>query len=153
KLLFMGGEIGQWSEWSHEGAVDFALLDWPLHAGLKRWVRDLNTLYRGEPALYKHDFTGDGFEWIDCNDSEESVLSFIRKGDAGDPVILAVVNFTPVPRHNYQVGVPSGGHWHEVLNSDAELYGGVGHSNFGGDEDATIGAHVYIYSLIITMPH
>ena len=152
KLLFMGGEIGQWSEWSHEGAVDFALLDWPLHAGLKRWVRDLNTLYRGEPALYKHDFTGDGFEWIDCNDSEESVLSFIRKGDAGDPVILAVVNFTPVPRHNYQVGVPSGGHWHEVLNSDADLYGGSGQGNLGGVDAAPVAAHGRYHSLTITLP-
>ena len=152
KLLFMGGELGQWSEWNHEGAVDFALLDRPLHAGLKRWVRDLNTLYRGEPALHKHDFTSDGFEWIDCNNSEESVLSFIRKGDAGDPVILAVVNFTPVPRHNYQVGVPSGGYWREVLNSDAELYGGSGQGNLGGVDAAPVGAHGRYYSLTITLP-
>ena len=152
KLLFMGGEIGQWSEWSHEGAVDFALLEWPLHAGLKRWVRDLNTLYRGEPALHKHDFSVDGFEWIDCNDSEESVLSFIRKGDADDPVVLAVANFTPVPRYNYQVGVPGGGYWREVLNSDAELYGGSGQGNFGGVEAAPVGAHGRYHSLTITLP-
>jgi len=152
KLLFMGGEIGQWSEWSHEAAVDFALLEWPLHAGLKRWVRDLNTLYRGEPALHTHDFTGDGFEWIDCNDSEESVLSFIRKGDSGDRVLLAVANFTPVPRQNYQVGVPSGGYWSEVLNSDAELYGGSGRGNLGGAEAAPVGAHGRYYSLTITLP-
>ncbi|HEX6993448.1 MAG TPA: 1,4-alpha-glucan branching protein GlgB [Gammaproteobacteria bacterium] len=152
KLLFMGGEIGQWSEWNHEGAVEFALLDRPQHAGLKRWVRDLNTLYRGEPALYKHDFSGDGFEWIDCNDSEESVLSFIRKGDAGDPVILAVVNFTPVPRHNYHVGVPTGGYWREVLNSDADLYGGSGQGNLGGVDSAPVGAHGRYHSLTITLP-
>jgi 1,4-alpha-glucan branching enzyme len=152
KLLFMGGEIGQWSEWNHEAAVDFALLERPLHAGLKRWVRDLNTLYRGEPSLHKHDFSGDGFEWIDCNDSEESVLSFIRKGDANDPVILAVANFTPVPRLNYQVGVPSGGYWSEVLNSDAELYGGSGQGNLGGVDAAPVGAHGRYYSLTITLP-
>ncbi len=152
KLLFMGGEIGQWSEWNHESAVDFALLERPLHAGLKRWVRDLNTLYRGEPALHVHDFSGDGFEWIDCNDSEESVISFIRKGDAGDPVILAVVNFTPVTRHNYHVGVPSGGYWREVLNSDAELYGGSGQGNLGGVDAAPVGAHGRYHSLTITLP-
>ena len=152
KLLFMGGEIGQWSEWSHEAAIDFALLGLPLHAGLKRWVRDLNTLYRGEPSLHKHDFSGDGFEWIDCNDSEESVLSFIRKGDADDPTILAVANFTPVPRPNYQVGVPGGGYWSEVLNSDAELYGGSGQGNLGGVDAAPVGAHGRFYSLTTTLP-
>src|SRR5690606_14794885 len=95
KLLFMGGEVGQDNEWSHESAVDFTVLERPPNAGLKRWVRDLNTLYRGEPSLHEHDFSADGFEWIDCNDSEESVLSFIRKGSADSPIILAIANFTP----------------------------------------------------------
>ncbi len=152
KLLFMGGEIGQEREWSHESAVDFAALERPFNAGLKRWVRDLNTLYRGERSLHEHDFSADGFEWIDCNDSEESVLSFLRKGSADAPMILAIVNFTPVPRPNYQVGVPCGGYWQEVLNSDAELYGGSGQGNLGGVDAAPVGAHGRYYSLTLTLP-
>src|SRR5690606_10064828 len=152
QLLFMGGEIGQWSEWNHESQIDFGLLERPLHAGLQRWVRDLNTFYRGEPVLYRTDFSSTGFEWIDCNDAEQSIVSFIRKESDDGPIVLAVVNFTPVPRHNYQVGVPRGGYWREVLNSDAELYGGSGQGNFGGIEAAPVGAHGRYHSLTITLP-
>ena len=152
KLLFMGGEIGQWNEWSHEEQIDFGLLERPLHAGLKRWVRDLNTFYRGEPCLYRSDFAPSGFEWIDCNDSEKSIVSFIRKDGDDGPIVLAVVNFTPVPRANYQVGVPRGGYWREVLNSDAELYGGSGQGNLGGLDAAPVGAHGRYHSLTMTLP-
>jgi 1,4-alpha-glucan branching enzyme len=152
KLLFMGGEFGQWNEWNHEAGLDWGLVDEPLHAGLKRWVRDLNTFYRGEPSLSKLDFSDRGFEWIDCNDSEESVISFLRKDASGDAMSLAVVNFTPVPRQNYQVGVPRPGHWAEALNSDAPLYGGSGLGNWGGVDSAPVGAHGRFHSLSLTLP-
>ncbi|MBN1236971.1 MAG: alpha amylase C-terminal domain-containing protein, partial [Gammaproteobacteria bacterium] len=152
KLLFMGGEIGQWDEWSHEAGLSWSLLDVPLHAGLNRWVRDLNALYRREPSLWREDFSDAGFEWIDCNDSEESVLSFIRKSDRDGSVTLIVVNFTPVPRHSYQVGVPREGYWAEVLNSDATLYGGSGQGNLGGLHSAPVSAHGRYHSLVLTLP-
>lgn len=131
KLLFMGDEIGQWSEWSHDSSVDWHLLDNHLHAGLQRWMTDLNRLYANEAAMHRYDFSWDGFEWIDVNDSEQSVVSLMRKGGQDKPVILAVCNFTPVPRYHYHLGVPYGGTWTEVLNSDAEIYGGSGMGNLG----------------------
>ena len=152
KLLFMGGEFGQWSEWNHEASLDWSLLDAPMHAGLKRWVRDLNTFYRGEPSVFRLDFSDAGFEWVDCNDSEESVLSFLRKDSRDGSVTLAIVNFTPIPRHNYQVGVPRAGRWQEALNSDAELYGGSGQGNLGGVDASPVGAHGRYYSLTVTLP-
>jgi 1,4-alpha-glucan branching enzyme len=152
KLLFMGGEFGQWNEWHHEVGLDWNLLDQPLHAGLKRWVRDLNTFYRGEPSAHQLDFSDRGFEWIDCNDSEESVISFVRKDATGTGMTLVVVNFTPVPRLTYQIGVPREGHWAEVLNSDAELYGGSGLGNLGGAHTAPVGAHGRYHSLLLTLP-
>ncbi len=152
KLLFMGGEFGQWNEWNHEAGLDWSLADLPLHAGLKRWVRDLNTFYRGEPSAHALDFSDRGFEWIDCNDSEESVMSFLRKDASGQRPVLVVVNFTPVPRTSYQVGVPRAGHWAEVLNSDAELYGGSGQGNLGGCDTAPVGAHGRYHSLTLTLP-
>src|SRR6202011_4130976 len=119
KLLFMGAEIGQWHEWDHETSLDWHLLDYPRHKGLQRWVRDLNTFYRGEPAMHVFDCDPAGFEWIDCNDSEGSAISLLRKGrDPEKDTVVVVCNFTPIPRHNYRVGVPAGGHWDEVLNSD-----------------------------------
>ncbi|HEX5419709.1 MAG TPA: 1,4-alpha-glucan branching protein GlgB [Gammaproteobacteria bacterium] len=152
KLLFMGGEFGQWSEWNHEAGLEWPLLDMPMHAGLRRWVRDLNTFYRGEPSVYQLDFSDQGFEWIDCNDSEESVISFMRKGTSGSSITLCIANFTPVPRRNYQVGVPRPGHWDEVLNSDAELYGGSGQGNFGGADSSPVTAHGRYHSLSLTLP-
>ncbi len=117
KLLFMGDEIGQRSEWNHDSSVEWHSLEYPLHAGLLRWVRDLNTFYRGQPSLYKADFDSSGFGWIDCSDSQRSVVSFLRKGRDPADLTLFVCNFTPVPRHNYRVGAPSAGRWLEVLNS------------------------------------
>ena len=140
KLLFMGGEFGQWSEWYHEACLDWHLLNDPRHAALQRWVEDLNRVYRQEPALFTQDFTPAGFEWIDCNDVMQSVITFLRKGREGELVLVAC-NFTPVPRYNYRVGVPRGGFWQEILNSDAVEYGGSGHGNLGGLEAAPIPCH------------
>jgi len=152
KLLFMGGEFGQWWEWYHEKSLDWHLLDYPPHRGLQRWVEDLNRLYRHEPALYEIDFDPAGFEWIDCNDSQQSVVSLIRKGRIADDLIIAVCNFTPVPRLNYRIGAPRGGYWREILNSDANEYGGSGHGNLGGVEASPIPSHGRLYSLNLTVP-
>ena len=119
KLLFMGDEFGQWREWNHDTSLDWHLLDEPLHQGLRRWVRDLNTAYRGEPALHQLDFRPDGFAWVDVHDAEQSVIGLLPQGPSADDIILIACNFTPVPRHNYRVGVPRGGHWKEILNCDA----------------------------------
>ncbi len=116
KLLFMGGEIGQWNEWSHDESVEWNLLDFIPHQGIQRWVRDLNRLYRDEPALYERDCDPAGFEWVDCSDWEESIVSFIRRGKTTSAVILAVFNFTPVPRHGYKIGAPT--RW--ILGGDRE---------------------------------
>jgi 1,4-alpha-glucan branching enzyme len=151
KLLFMGGEFGQWSEWYHEASLDWHLIDYPRHAALQRWVEDLNRLYRREPALFTQDFSPGGFEWIDCNDVEQSVITFLRKGREGE-MILVACNFTPVPRYNYRVGVPTGGFWQEILNSDAQEYGGSGHGNLGGMEATPIPCHGRLHSLNLTLP-
>lgn len=152
KLLFMGGEFGQWNEWYHEESLDWHLLEFPLHAGLQRWVQELNRTYRTEKALYELDFDPAGFEWIDCNDTQQSTLSLIRKSRSTSEIILTVLNFTPTPQYNYQVGVPRGGFWQEILNSDAEEYGGSGHGNFGGIEAVSIEIHGRPYSLKLTLP-
>ena len=152
KLLFMGGEFGQWSEWYHEESLDWHLLEFPLHAGLQRWVKELNRTYRTEKALYELDFDPAGFEWIDCNDTQQSTLSLIRKSRSTSEIILVVLNFTPTPQYNYQVGAPRGGLWQEILNSDAEEYGGSGHGNFGGIEAVPIEIHGRPYSLKLTLP-
>jgi len=132
KLLFMGGEFGQWREWAHDEDLEWHLLDYPRHSGLKRWVEDLNQLYREQPALYELDFEQGGFEWIDCNDVEHSVVSLIRKGRSSDNLLAVVCNFTPTTHPNYQIGVPRPGYWKELLNSDAKDYGGSGQGNLGG---------------------
>src|SRR2546430_405481 len=130
----MGCDVGQWDEWDQDRSVDWHLLDYPHHRGLQRWVRDLNTTYRGEPALHELDCDPAGFEWVDCNDWEGSVVSLLRKGRHWQDDVLVVCNFTPVPRLDYGVGVPHGGHWREILNSDAALYGGGGLGNYFGAE-------------------
>jgi len=151
KLLFMGGEFGQRREWTHDDALEWWVLDQPEHAGVKRWVADLNAFYRASPALYEVDFDRAGFEWIDNNDAEASVLSFLRKSRAGTPLIV-VCNFTPLPRHNYIVGAPHGGFWRERLNSDAGIYGGSGIGNLGGVEAAPVSAQGRSHSLALTLP-
>jgi 1,4-alpha-glucan branching enzyme len=152
KLLFMGGEFGQWREWVHDESLEWHLLNNPPHSGLKRWVEDLNRLYRSQPALYQLDFEQAGFEWIDCNDIEHSVVSLIRKGRSSDDTVLVACNFTPLTHYNYRVGVPRPGFWRELLNSDAKEYGGSGQGNLGGVEAAPIPLHGRPYSLTFVLP-
>jgi 1,4-alpha-glucan branching enzyme len=152
KLLFMGSELGQRREWYHEESLDWHLLQYQRHAGIKRWVEDLNRFYRNEPALFELDFEQAGFEWIDCNDVESSILNFIRKGKSTSDIIFVICNFTPVPRFNYRVGVPHGGYWREALNSDAKEYEGSGLGNLGGCEAEAISIHGRPYSLNLTLP-
>jgi len=152
KLLFMGSEFGQWDEWYHEKGLDWHLLESQPHAGLLHWVEDLNRLYRQQPALHRLDFAPSGFDWIDCNDSEQSTLSLLRKGPDPTEKVVVALNFTPVPRHNYRVGAPDAGVWREALNSDATEYGGSGQGNMGGVEAVPYPFHGMPYSLNITLP-
>jgi 1,4-alpha-glucan branching enzyme len=152
KLLFMGGEIAQWSEWNHDGSVDWGLLRFPIHDGMQRWVSDLNRFYRSEPALYQYDFNPNGWRWIDANDSDNSVLTFLRIGLDPDKPVLVACNFTPVPRRGYRVGVPHSGLWSEVLNSNAEIYGGTDEGNFGGRQSEEIPTHGYPNSVLLNLP-
>ena len=152
KLLFMGDEFGQWSEWNHESSLEWDLLKNPLHAGLHRWVRDLNTLYRGQPSLHEFDFNAAGFEWVDCKDSQRSIISFLRRGPNPNDPVLFVCNFTPIGRENYGVGVPLEGSWREILNSDAPLYGGGGQGNLGGLSTVPLPIHGRPYTLNMKLP-
>ena len=152
KLLFMGGEFGQWREWSHDGSLDWYLVDYPLHSGVQQWIRDLNRLYRSEPALHELDCEPAGFEWIDCGDAESSVVSLIRKGKSTANLVLMVCNFTPVPRQEYRIGAPHGGFWREALNSDATEYGGSGMGNRGGVDADPWPQHGRPFSLALTLP-
>jgi 1,4-alpha-glucan branching enzyme len=152
KLLFMGDEFGQWSEWNHDASLEWNLVEHPSHAGLERWVRDLNTLYRGEPLLHTMDFNSAGFEWVDCKDFQRSIISFLRRGQNPNDQLLFVCNFSPVVRQNYRVGVPLEGYWKEILNSDAPLYGGSGQGNFGGLSTVPLPIHGRPFSLNMTLP-
>ena len=152
KLLFMGGEFAQWREWNHLQSIDWHLLDSGLHKGVAMLVRDLNRLLRSEGPLHEVDFEGTGFEWIDCNDSSQSVLSFTRKGKNPAHQLVCVFNFTPVPRHNYRLGVSEPGFWEELLNSDSGLYGGSDLGNAGGVVAQHEPMHGQRYSLNLTLP-
>jgi 1,4-alpha-glucan branching enzyme len=152
KLLFMGGEIGQWREWTHESSLDWHLLQFDPHAGLQRFVQALNRLYVAEPALYEVDFESAGFEWIDCNDNESSVISLIRRGRNPREWMVVVLNWTPIIRAGYRVGVPEAGYYREVLNSDASFYGGGNVGNQGGTSTVPIAAHGRPHSLTLTLP-
>jgi 1,4-alpha-glucan branching enzyme len=152
KLLFMGCEFGQVSEWSHDSSLDWSVLQYPVHYGLMNWVEQLNRLYRSEPALHWFDNDPGGFEWVDCNDAPMSVISLLRKGQDNDSPILIACNFTPVPRLGYMVGVPSGGYWKELLNSDSREYGGSNMGNAGGVEALPETTHGRPYSLRLTLP-
>jgi 1,4-alpha-glucan branching enzyme len=152
KLLFMGGEFGQWREWVHEESLEWNALQYPFQKGVARWVKDLNALYRSETALHELDFSREGFEWADVNDWENSTISFFRRGkDKGD-LFLLVCNLTPVPRLNYRIGVPRGGYWKEVLNSDSSSYGGSNFGNHGMVEANPVPAHGKNSSLILALP-
>src|ERR1700756_4975255 len=151
KLLFMGGEFAQRREWHHEESLEWHVLQYPLHAGVQRWVRDLNRLYRDTPALHELDFSEAGFSWIDCDDADESVISFLRRDRSGGVAVVAC-NFTPVPRERYRIGVPHGGRWHERLNSDASDYGGSGQGNLGALDAGQTPSHGHPFSLHLRLP-
>jgi 1,4-alpha-glucan branching enzyme len=151
KLLFMGSELAPWTEWSHESGLDWSLLQYTPHDGVRRLVGDLAKLYRREPALHELDAAPEGFEWVDASDRAASVLSFLRKGRSSRPVLF-VANFTPVPRHRYRIGVPAGGRWTELLNSDAETYGGSGQGNYGGLKADDVAMHGRSQSLALVLP-
>jgi 1,4-alpha-glucan branching enzyme len=152
KLLFMGCEFGQWQEWDFDKGLEWDALTAPSHKGLQHFVRDLNRLYQNEPALFENDFEWTGFEWIDANDSDNSVLSFIRTAKSTDEFIVVVCNFTPVPRDAYRVGVPRPGYYREILNSDAASYWGGNVGNDGGRTTEDISVHGRSQSLSLTLP-
>ncbi len=152
KLLFMGCEFGQRREWSHDRSLDWHLLEYPPHRGLQRWVRDLNTFYRGQPALYEVDFYGAGFEWIDAGDDEQSIVSFLRKAKDTHDCVLFVCNFTPEPHANHRVGVPISGVWVEAINSDAARYGGSGQGNLGRLDAVPVPCRGRPHSLTMMLP-
>jgi 1,4-alpha-glucan branching enzyme len=152
KLMFMGSEFGQWREWNYDQSLDWHLLAEPMHAGMRRWVRDLNHLYQRERSLHEIDFDGSGFRWIDCNDNENSVVSMMRRShDPHDYTILAA-NFTPVVRPGYRIGVPDGGWYRELLNSDSALYGGSNVGNGGGVHAEPVPMHGFDWSICLTVP-
>jgi 1,4-alpha-glucan branching enzyme len=148
----MGGEFAQCKEWNHDESLEWHVLQYPFHQGMQKWVKDLNHLYKADPAMYELDFSINGFEWTDSHDWEQSVISFIRRGKDTENIILIVCNFTPVPRHNYKVGVLREGFWREVLNSDAEIYGGSGCGNSGGVEASAKPVHGRKHSISLTLP-
>jgi 1,4-alpha-glucan branching enzyme len=152
KLLFMGGEFGQGREWDHDRSLDWHQLELLPHQGVHRWVRDLNRLYVTDKCLHERDHQWVGFEWVDCNDSDESIVSYLRFGAARDRVLLVALNFTPVARHFYALGVPWGGTWHEVLNSDAPAYGGSGQGNLGAVTAEAVPHHGRPYRIRVTLP-
>jgi 1,4-alpha-glucan branching enzyme len=152
KLLFMGSEIGQWREWNHDASLDWSLLDQAIHGQLRRFVQDLNHTYQNEPALFELDFDSAGFQWIDCNDNENSVFSLLRRARDEREFLVLVFNFTPVPRHGYRIGVPADGDYVEILNSDSSTYGGSNVGNSGHVATEAVAAHGFEQSLSLTVP-
>ncbi len=152
KLLFMGGEFGQWAEWNVKKELDWALCSFPAHDSIRHLLSDLNHLYRDVPGLHQYDFDGRGFQWVDCHDSDQSVLSLIRYGDKPEDAVIVLLNFTPVPRYQYRIGVPAGGSYHEILNTDSEYYGG---SNCGNAGSIAVQEHPWMgfeHSIEVTLP-
>ena len=152
KLLFMGDEFGQWREWNHDGSLDWHVLDDPPHAGVRRFVQALNWQYRSQPALHERDNDAEGFRWIDCHDHENSVVSFVRMAADPSDFVVMVVNFTPVPREGYRIGVPAAGFYSELLNSDSAYFGGSDVGNGGGVTSEPTAAHGFEQSLCLTVP-
>lgn len=152
KLMFMGNEFAQWREWNHDRQLDWDLLGDHKHAGIQNLVRDLNKLYQGTPALHVNDSTPEGFDWVDGGNTEQSVFTYLRRGNADDAVALVALNMTPIERGDYRIGVPSGGFWREAMNTDSELYGGANVGNFGGVEAENIPAHGHQHSIRVTLP-
>jgi 1,4-alpha-glucan branching enzyme len=152
KMLFMGGEFGQWTEWNHDSALDWALLGFEKHAQLRMLVGALNGLYRTHRALHDCDTSPEGFEWVDCHDADNNVVSLVRKSRNDEEAVLILCNFSPVPRHNYRAGVPFRGHWLELLNTDAQEFGGSGQGNFGGVDTVPLPLHGRLHSITLTLP-
>jgi 1,4-alpha-glucan branching enzyme len=152
KLLFMGGEFGQVREWAHDTSLEWHVLQYPVHSGVQKWVEQLNRIYREQPGLHELDNESGGFEWIDCNDNMASTVSLLRKAKSPKEQVVVVCNFTPVPREGYRLGVPSGGFWRELLNSDAKEYAGSGMGNMGGVQAEKKPEHGRPYSLMLTLP-
>ena len=152
KLLFMGGEFAQPAEWNHDSSLDWQLLENPLHAGVQRLVRDLNRLYRSLPALHERDCDAEGFEWIVADDSHNSVFAWLRRGRDGSGPVVVIINFSPVPRESFSLGVPEPGIYTERLNTDSRYYGGSDVGNEGGVQAQTSGSHGQSYSLLINLP-
>lgn len=152
KLLFMGTEFAQWQDWNRDRSLDWHLLDYPPHNGIHRWVGDLNQAYRVEQAFHQSDTSPVGFEWVDRGDSERSTLSWLRRDTQRREVLLVAINFTPVPRYNFQLGVRRAGHWKEILNSDARIYGGSGMGNMGGVNTAPFSSHGFPHLVTLTLP-
>ena len=152
KLLFMGGEFGQRTEWNHDASLDWHLCEKPEHAGIRTLVRDLNRLYAAEPAFGAHDFAPASFQWVNCTDGDNSVISFLRRVPGGDAVFLIIGNFTPVLREAYRVGVPQAGRWEEVLNTNSAHYGGEGTGNHGGRDSDDTPSDGHAQSISLTLP-
>jgi len=152
KLLFMGAELAQESEWNHDAELDWAVLEQPSHAGVQALVRDLNARYREHPVFWQADALARGFEWVECSDPANGVLAFLRRDHQGHPGLLAIFNFTPVVRDGYPLGVPLGGRWRELLNTDAACYGGSNVGNQGGVPASNVPSHGRDHSLRVTLP-
>ena len=152
KLLFMGGEFAQVREWNHDAGLDWFLLDEPLHRGMQSLLADLNAAYRGTPALHVRDTEPSGFRWVVMDDADQSVFAYLRLGESGDAPVLVVCNFTPIPRHGYRIGVPLAGAWHEIVNTDAAIYGGSNMGNGGVVDAEDVASHGMACSLGLTLP-
>jgi 1,4-alpha-glucan branching enzyme len=151
KLLFMGSEFGQWHEWNHDASLDWDLTFRPRHDGLRRLVQHLNHVYRSEPALWDQDDTYEGFEWIDFHDADQCVVAFLRRSQEGE-ILAFAVNATPVVRYNYRLGVPGGGFYREIINTDGETYGGSNVGNLGGLEADAVEWQGRTHSIVINLP-
>jgi 1,4-alpha-glucan branching enzyme len=152
KLLFMGGELGEWNEWNYDGSLHWNLLEYPEHHGLQSLVRDLNTAYRANPALYEVDFEPSGFRWLEPNDAANNVLAFARLDASGERPVVCVLNLSPVPRYDYRVGMPIRSRWRELINTDSAYYGGSDVGNFGGVEAEAVPWHDQPFSARVTLP-
>jgi 1,4-alpha-glucan branching enzyme len=152
KLLFMGGEFAQWREWNHDRSLDWHLLDDSAHEGIRRYIQALHREYHAQPALHQLDFDQAGFRWIDCHDNENSVISLLRSARNGRDPVVSILNFTPVPRQRYRIGVPEAGYWAELINSDSAVFGGTNVGNAGGVHSEPIEAHGFDHSIVLTLP-
>ncbi|HEY6594093.1 MAG TPA: alpha amylase C-terminal domain-containing protein, partial [Asanoa sp.] len=152
KLLFMGGELAQEAEWSHERSLDWHLLENPQHAGVQSLVRDLNHAYRAEPALWETDFDGSAFWWIEANDADNNVLAFARRSADSERVVVFVANLSPVPRIGYRLGLPRSGRWREAVNTDSGFYGGSDVGNLGGVEAGPLAWQSQPFSAEVNLP-